>query len=271
MKTQPVILMRGGGDLATGVALRLHRVGIQVVITELEQPLVVRRLVAFAEAVYRGQHTVEKVTARLANSFEHVNQILGTGELPVLVDPSCQSRYRFNPLVLIDARMTKRPPDIGIDAARFTVGLGPGFIAGENCHAAIETNRGHFLARVIWEGAPQVNTKLPEAVDHHQADRVLRAPADGIFQSLKEIGHQVEMGEIIAKVAGRQIKAPFSGRLRGLIHAGIPVREGIKVGDIDPRDDARYINLVSEKALAIGGGVLEAILSQEDLRACLWN
>ncbi len=271
MKTQPIILMRGGGDLATGVALRLHRIGAKVVITELQQPLVVRRLVAFAEAIYRGEHTVEEVTARHADSIEHANQILAAGEVPVLVDPSCQSLDQFHPLVLVDARMTKRPPDLGMDAARFTIGLGPGFIAGENCHAAIETNRGHFLARVIWEGAPQVNTRLPEAVDQHQADRVLRAPADGIFQTKAEIGQWIKLGDLIAEVGWDQIRAPFDGRIRGLLHSGLTVREGFKVGDIDPREDVRFVDLVSEKALAIGGGVLEAIFSQTDLRSYLWD
>jgi len=271
MKTIPSIIIRGGGDLATGVALRLHRVGLRVIITELSQPLVVRRSVAFAEAVYRGQHMVEDVTACLADSPDRALQILAAGDIPVLIDPIAESRHYFNPFIIIDARMTKRTPDLGMDAARFTVGLGPGFIAGENCHAAIETNRGHFLARVIWDGAPQANTKLPEAVDQHQADRVLRAPDDGVFQTFIEIGDHVEIGDLIAEVAGRQITAPFSGRLRGLLHTGLPVRKGLKVGDVDPRDDTRYVNMVSEKALALGGGVLEAILSQSDLRANLWN
>jgi len=264
-------MIRGGGDLATGVALRLHRVGMQIVITELSQPLVVRRTVAFADAVYLGQHTVEEVTAYLADSPVQALKILAAGDIPVLIDPIGDSRHLLNPLVFIDARMTKRSPDLGMDAARFTVGLGPGFIAGENCHAAIETNRGHFLARVIWDGAPQANTKLPEAIDQHQADRVIRAPDDGIFITFIEIGQHVEMGDLIAEVAGLKILAPFAGQLRGLLHTGLSVRKGIKVGDVDPRNDARYLKFVSEKALALGGGVLEAILSQDDLRANLWD
>ena len=271
MKTQPVILIRGGGDLATGVALRLHRVGAKVVITELQQPLVLRRTVAFAEAIYRGKHTVEGVTAHAVKDIEQAFIILATGEIPVLVDPNCQFLDQLNPLVFVDARMTKRPPDFGMEAARFTIGLGPGFIAGENCHAAIETNRGHFLARVIWDGSPQINTKLPEAVDQHQAERVLRAPADGLIQTKVEIGHWVKSNELIAEVAGLQIRAPFEGRIRGIIHSGILVGEGLKIGDIDPREDDRYVDLVSEKALAIGGGVLEAIFSQPDLRPFLWD
>ncbi len=269
--SQPIILMRGGGDLATGVALRLHRVGAQVVITELQQPLVVRRSVSFAEAIYRDVHTVEGVTARYASNYEHARKILTASEIPVLVDPSCRSIDRFNPLILIDARMTKRPPEIGMEAARFTIGLGPGFIAGKNCHAAIETMRGHFLARVIWDGAPQINTGIPEAVDQHQVERVLRAPIDGIFRPKMEIGNSVKMGELIAEVAGHPIIAPIDGCVRGLLHGGLSVWEGLKIGDIDPRDDARYVNSVSEKALAIGGGVLEAIFSQTDLRSYLWD
>ncbi|MEN8172908.1 MAG: selenium-dependent molybdenum cofactor biosynthesis protein YqeB [Chloroflexota bacterium] len=271
MKTMPEILIRGGGDLATGVALRLHRVGFRILITELPQPLVVRRTVAFAEAVYRGQHTVEGVTACLAKDSDQAMQILDAGQIPVLIDPGGESRHYFTPLIIIDARMTKRSPDLGINAAPFTIGLGPGFVAGRNCHAAIETNRGHFLARVIWDGSPQANTKLPEAVDQHQADRVLRSPDKGLFQTFVEIGQHVEAGDLIAEVEGSRILAPFAGRLRGLLHPGLPVHKGMKVGDVDPRDDDRFVVMVSEKALALGGGVLEAILSQENLRTNLWN
>ncbi|RME88655.1 MAG: EF2563 family selenium-dependent molybdenum hydroxylase system protein [Anaerolineae bacterium] len=267
-----LILLRGGGDLASGVAYRLYRAGLKVVITELPEPLAVRRRVAFAEAVYTGRHTVEGVTARRATPDE-VDDVLGEGDIPVVVDPAADilndSRYPF--LVLVDGRMTKRPPDLGLDAAPLVIGLGPGFVAGENCHAVVETHRGHTLGRVYWQGAPLEDTGIPEAVAGHRADRVLRAPADGVLKAYVEIGEHLEQGQVIADVAGQPIRAPFGGVLRGLVHPGLRVQQGMKVGDLDPRDDPRYCTLISDKSLAIGGGVLEAILSRVDLRARLWD
>jgi len=164
-----LVLIRGGGDLASGVALRLHRVGMRVVITELAQPLVIRRLVSFAEAIYQGQAQVEEVTSRRAENVSDLKKALNDGVIPVLVDPECtiinhiaEVGDQMKISVLVDGRMTKRPPNIGIDAAPLVVGLGPGFVAGENCHAVIETNRGHFLGRVIWKGSPLVDTGVPE-------------------------------------------------------------------------------------------------------------
>lgn len=266
-----IVLMRGGGDLASGVAVRLFRAGFQVVITELQQPLAVRRLVSFAEAVYRREITVEEVTASLAEDPEHARQILSSGQIPVLIDPQAQSRFFFDPKVMVDARMTKRAPDLGMEAAAFVIGLGPGFIASENCHAAVETNRGHRLGRVIWRGALQPDTGLPESVAGQRAERVLRAPADGKLEARAEICDHLECGDLIAEVDGQAIRAPFHGVLRGLLHSGLAVRSGLKVGDLDPRDDPSYCTLVSDKSLAVGGGVLEAILARPDLRPHLWD
>jgi xanthine dehydrogenase accessory factor len=167
--------------------------------------------------------------------------------------------------------MTKRPPDLSMDVAPLVIGLGPGFVAGTNCHAAIETNRGHFLGRVIWDGAPEADTGIPGAVAKHQNDRVLRAPANGIFQTRVEIGERVQQELVIAEVAGQKLVAPFDGILRGLLHDGLQVQQGLKVGDIDPRDDPRYATQVSEKSLAIGGGVLEALLTRPEIRERLWS
>jgi xanthine dehydrogenase accessory factor len=166
--------------------------------------------------------------------------------------------------------MTKRPPDLGIDLAPFVIGLGPGFVAGRNCRAAIETNRGHFLGRVIWEGSPETDTGIPGAVRQFQNDRVLRAPSDGFFSTQVEIGERVQKGQLIAIVEGQKVVAPFDGILRGLLHDGLPVQQGLKVGDIDPRDDPRIASLVSEKSLAIAGGVLEALLAKPEIRDRLW-
>jgi xanthine dehydrogenase accessory factor len=275
-KNSSSIIIRGGGDLATGVALRLHRVGIRVIITERSQPLAVRRLVSFAEAVYREQVTVENVTAHHTQSVEHAWEILAADQIPVFTDPEFQlihkldSRYA-NIVAIIDARMTKKPPEYPMEVEPMVIGLGPGFIAGENCHAAIETNRGHFLGRVIWRGATQADTGIPGAVANHQNDRVLRAPAEGVFQTHIEIGSYVEQDQILGEVVGIPLIAPFRGILRGLIHSGVAVQKGMKIGDLDPREDPRFANWVSEKSLAIGGGVLEALLSRPEIRARLWN
>ena len=280
-KNTPLILIRGGGDLASGVAIRLHRAGLNLLITENPQPLAVRRQVSFAEAVYQGKYTVENVTARLAPSLQDAHGIILRGDIPVLIDPTCEkilssqppnnpAPFFPSPLAIIDARMTKRPPDLGIETAQLVIGLGPGFIAGENCHAAIETNRGHFLGRVIWDGAPEADTGIPGAVARIQNDRVLRSPTVGFFQIQAEIGDQVQKGQVIAAVEGQTIIASIDGILRGLLHDGLQVQRGLKVGDIDPRGDPRFVTLVSEKSLAIGGGVLESLLTLPDVRKRLW-
>ena len=267
-----LILIRGGGDLASGVAWRLHRAGLQMLITEQPQPLAVRRLVSFCEAVYRDAITVEGVTARRAETLDQALSVLHAGQIPVLVDPQLVLCADLKPLALIDARMTKRPPKNGaMDAASLTIGLGPGFVAGENCHVAIETNRGHFLGRTIWQGATQTDTGIPGAVASRQSERVLRAPADGIFHPRIAIGERVARGQVIAEVEGQPINAVFDGILRGLLHAGLPVTRGLKVGDLDPRLDPRYARTISEKSLAIGGGVIEALLTRPEIRTRLWN
>ncbi|MFQ5615479.1 MAG: selenium-dependent molybdenum cofactor biosynthesis protein YqeB [Anaerolineales bacterium] len=266
-----VILIRGGGDLASGVALRLHRAGFGVAITEIPQPLAVRRLVSFAEAVYRGVFSVEGVGARRVAGVESAPQILARGAIPVFVDPPADIRHELHPAVLVDARMTKKPPDLGMDAAPLVIGLGPGFIPGENCHAAIETRRGHTLGRALWDAPPDPDTGTPEGVGGRGFERVLRAPANGTLAARAEIGDRLQPGQLIAEVAGEPVRAPFRGVLRGLLHPGLIVRTGMKIGDLDPRNDPRHCTLVSDKALAIGGGVLEAILSRADLRPWLWG
>ncbi|MFC1997073.1 selenium-dependent molybdenum cofactor biosynthesis protein YqeB [Chloroflexota bacterium] len=275
-ENSPLILIRGGGDLASGVALRLHRVGLKILITEQPQPLAVRRMVSFAEAVYQGKFSVEEVTARLVNGLNQVSAVLDCDEIPVFMDPGCEKVLSpcsslAPPLALIDARMTKRPPDFGIDAALLVIGLGPGFVAGRNCHAAIETNRGHYLGRVIWDGSPEEDTGIPGVMARYQNDRVLRAPADGFIQTKVEIGERVQKGQLIAEVEGQKILAPIDGILRGLLRDGLAVQEGLKVGDIDPRNDPQFVTMVSEKSLAIGGGVLEALLTRSEIRDRLWN
>jgi xanthine dehydrogenase accessory factor len=269
-----IILLRGGGDMASGVALRLHRAGLRVAIAELPQPLAVRRLVSFAEAVYEGEVVVEGITARRITDPSDTLRILrifAQKQIPVLVDPDFQALQSLRPTVVIDARMIKHAPERGIYQASLVIGLGPGFEAGLNCHAVIETNRGHCLGRVIWQGIAEMDTGVPESVAEHGSERVLRAPADGILEARAAIGQLVQPGQVVAEVAGQPVPANFAGVLRGLVHSGLPVRQGMKVGDVDPRGDPSACSLVSDKALAVGGGVLEAILSRPDLRPLLWT
>jgi xanthine dehydrogenase accessory factor len=269
-----IIVLRGGGDLASGVALRLHRAGLRVAITELPQPLAVRRLVSFAEAVYEGETLVEGITARRITDPTDTLRILrlfAQKQIPVLVDPDFQALLSLRPTVVIDGRMRKQAPEQGINQASLVIGLGPGFEAGLNCHAVIETNRGHRLGRVIWQGVAESDTGVPESVAEHGSERVLRAPKAGIIEARAEIGTLVQTGQVVAEVDGQPVLANFAGVLRGLVHSGLAVSQGMKVGDVDPRGDLVACRQVSEKALAVGGGVLEAILSRPELRPLLWT
>jgi xanthine dehydrogenase accessory factor len=267
------VLLRGGGDLASGVALRLHNVGINIVIIELQRPLAVRRRVSFSESVYEGQVVVEGVTAERVNHFSEIEQVIKSGKIPVSIDPDLEilEISNFDIPVIVDARMRKRPPESGLEQASLVIGLGPGFIAGENCHAVIETNRGHYLGRVIWEGQAEENTGTPGKIGERGYDRVLRAPASGRLITMVDIGTVLQQGDAICAVEGDTIPAPFNGVLRGLLRNGHPVQKGMKIGDLDPRMNPRLAKTISEKSFAIGGGVLEALLTRPEIREKLWN
>lgn len=266
------IIIRGGGDLASGVAARLHRAGFNIVITELPRPLTVRRKVAFSEAIYSGPIAVEGISASPINNPENtaaIISILSDHAIPIIVDPECRCAQHLEPVAIIDARMMKRAPDTLVFVPRLLIGLGPGFIAGENCNAVIETRRGHTLGRVYWSGPADADTGLPDPVKGHQASRVLRAPAEGSVITFANIGDHIEKGQAIAEVMGQSITAPFSGILRGLAHPGLQVKPNDKIGDLDPRDDPSLCVLISDKALAVGGGVLEALLTDAEIRRVL--
>ena len=272
MSASNYVLIRGGGDLATGVAIRLHRSGIRVLITELPQPLAVRRAVSFAETVYEGQHTVEEVKSKLieADQFSIWNEADG---IPVLIDPNADILTTFQFPVAIDARLIKQTPTPLTVDVPLHIGLGPGFYAGRDCHAVIETRRSHTLGRVIWDGTSQPDSGEPEG----DRRRVLRAPDDGVVAAYVKIGDHLEAGQLIAEIHSKtgnqksEILSPFTGVLRGLIHDGLYISKGLKIGDVDPRDDRATCFLVSDKALAIGGAVLEAILSRKEIRESLFN
>jgi xanthine dehydrogenase accessory factor len=265
------VMVFGGGDLASGVALRLARIGAQVFICELEKPLAVRRRVAFAEAIYRGEILIEEIRAKKVDRADDALDCLAQGIVPVLVDPLGKMLTELKPVVLVDGRMTKQAPGISPDNADLVIGLGPGFVSGLHCHAVIETKRGPHLGRVIWNGSAEADTGLPETVANHQADRVLRSPGDGVVKTHAEIGDIVAKGQLIAEVNGQAVRAAFAGVLRGLLYNGLQVTRGAKIGDVDPRPDPLLTGLVSDKALAVGGGVLEAILTRPEIRRQLWD
>jgi xanthine dehydrogenase accessory factor len=221
-----------------------------------------RRKAAFAEAVFAGEITVEGVTARLTIDFKEIEKVLEEGDIPVLIDPQVEILADYQPEVFIDGTMRKKPPEVGIDIAPFVIGLGPGFTVGENCHAVVETLRGPHLGRVIWEGSAIKNTGVPAEVKGKQSERLLRAPASGVLESFANLCDHLAEGDLIAEVEGKQLLSPFKGVLRGLVHDGVAVKRGQKIGDVDPRDDPTLCPLISDRSLAVGGGVLEAVFSR---------
>lgn len=253
-------LIRGAGDLATGIALRLWRSGVEVVMTDLPRPTAIRRTVSFSKAVVHGETTVEDVTARLAANVDKARALLAKGVIPVLADPDCACRADLYPDALVDAILAKRNLGAKRTDAPIVIGVGPGFTAGEDCHAVVETMRGHTLGRVIYTGSALPNTNIPGLIGGFAGERVLRAPADGEFRSIRRIGDLVKAGDIAGYVSGEPMVCTIDGVLRGLIADGIPVRKGMKSGDVDPRGNVENCYTVSDKATAVGGGVLEAIL-----------
>lgn len=255
-----LILIRGAGDLASGIALRLHHAHFQVVMTDLPKPTAIRRTVCFSQAVLFGKMQVEDVTARYAPSTAEVAAILADGEIPVLADPQAQCIEALRPDAVVDAILAKRNLGTRITDAPCVIGVGPGFTAGVDCHAAVETMRGHSLGRVIRQGSPLPNTNIPGLIGGFAGERVLRAPKDGVFHQILEIGALVHAGDVAGTVEGEPMLCQIDGVLRGLLADGTPVFRGMKAGDVDPRGERSYCDLVSDKALAIGGGVMEAIL-----------
>jgi len=253
-----LVVVRGGGDLATGVAYRLHHAGFPILILELAQPLAVRRTVALSSAVPEDRIRVEDITARRVESVDEARHTARTGEIPVLISPELPEVARS---AVIDARMAKRNIDTTLMDAPLVVGLGPGFIAGLDCHAAIETVRGHQLGRVLWSGPTAPNTGVPGTVGGRSADRVLRARTSGIVEWEVAIGEIVDSGQLLGRIGDSPIAAAISGVVRGLLTPGLDVASGTKIGDIDPRGDPSACSEISDKALAIGGGAVEAVLT----------
>lgn len=259
-KQENLIVVRGGGDLATGVVHRLMQSGFLVVILEIEKPTVIRRTVAFAQAVFQENITIEEITAKRVYSVTEALQYAQHNQVPILVDPLASSINEIKPQIVIDAILAKKNLGTSQEMAPFVVGIGPGFCAGEDVHAVIETNRGHNLGRVFYNGCAEPDTGVPGTIGGFDYQRVLRAPADGIIKNVKEICANVKTGEVIAYVNEIPITSSLDGVLRGLITDGLMVKKNLKIGDVDPRCKPEYCYLISDKARAIGGGVLEAVM-----------
>ena len=263
-----LIIVRGGGDLATGTIYKLKKSGFPILILEVATPSAIRRNVAFCEAVYQGTQTVEDMTCYLAASQEQAEQFLSEGKLTVLVDPVGESIAKLNPLAVVDAILAKRNLGTHKEMAPITVALGPGFTAGEDVDAVIETKRGHNLGRVLWTGNAAPNTGIPGIIGGYGKERVIHCPATGILRNVKKITDTVSKGDTIAMVETADgsvpVKATLDGILRGLIRDGYPVTAGFKIADLDPRaDELDNCFTISDKARCIAGGVLEAILQRK--------
>lgn len=254
------IVIKGAGDVATGIAHRLYRANLtRLVMTEIPAPLCVRRTVSFSEAVYRGSMEVEGVEATRIDTLDLLERAWEEKKVPIIVDPQWRVVDTLKPDVVVDAIMAKRNLGTRKEEAPLVIGVGPGFTAPLDVHIVVESNRGHDLGRVIYEGSAEPHTGVPGVVSGHGAERVLRAPVAGMVKHSKEIGEQVAKDELVLSVNGVPVRAPFDGMLRGLIRE-IDVEAGEKVGDVDPRGKKDFCYTISDKARALGGGVLEAVL-----------
>ncbi len=264
---RPLAVIRGAGDLATATGRRLHLSGFSVACLEIAQPTVIRRSVAFASAVFEGRITVEDVTAILARDVSEARSIVQAGRIAVLVDPEAKCVLALRPVLVVDAILAKRNTGTTRDMAPCVVALGPGFTAGVDAHAVVETCRGHDLGRVYTSGSALRDTGVPGAVAGLGAERVLRAPCAGLFRPVKAIGETVRVGEVVAEVAGEPVRTSIDGILRGILYPGLEVERNQKIGDVDPRGERALCFTISDKANAVAGGVLEAALRTEAVRS----
>ena len=255
------VLLRGGGDIATGIAYVLHNAGFKIIITEISQPSAIRRTVAFSDAIYNGTQIVENITCVKVNDINEAKGILSQDNIPILVDERLDLLNDIKPDILVDSILAKKNLGTSIDMADLVIGVGPGFTAKKDCHYVIETMRGHNLARVIENGKAMPNTGVPGLIANHGKDRVIHAEVDGTIKNVKKISDEVKAGDIIAYIDDIPVKATIDGILRGIIIDGYKVTKGLKIADIDPRiSEKNNCFTISDKARAIGGGVLMSIL-----------
>lgn len=263
------VLMKGAGDLATGIGAKLHRCGFSLLMTEIAVPTTVRRTVAFSRAVYEGEAVVEGIKAVLCQNLREVEQAHARNQVALMVDETCQVRTSYEPDILVDAILAKMNLGTTISHAKTVIGVGPGFYAGRDCHCVVETKRGHDLGRCIWEGSAIPNTGVPGMIGGYDKERLIRATAEGEFSGCCQIGDLVEKGQLVGYAGDTPIYAQVGGVVRGLLQDGVKVGVGMKSGDVDPRGVVEHCFTISDKAAAIGGGVLEAILSMEKKSRCI--
>ncbi len=264
MNIERLIIIRGGGDIATGTIQKLHRAGFPVLVLEIANPSAIRRKVALSEAVYEGEVTVEDVTGILVRDLADAKVQIALGKVPILVDPNCTVLNLVKPLALVDAILAKRNLGTNRAMAGITVALGPGFSAGEDVDVVVETMRGHDLGRLIFSGPALPNTGTPGLIAGVAQERVIHAPSSGVMHNLKAIGDRVGAGETIAMIGDMPVLASLDGIIRGLIRDGFQVVKGLKIADIDPRDsELENCSTISDKARCIGGSVLEAVMMLE--------
>ena len=254
------VMGRGAGDIASGIAVRLHRSGFTVAMTDLIRPTSIRRTVCFSEAIIHAVCTVEGITAERAASKEEADAILSRGHIPVFADDTGTVRTLLQPEAIVDARLAKVNLDTAITDAPIVVTVGPGFTAGKDCHAVVETQRGHYLGRAFYEGSAAANTGIPGNIGGYTVERIIRAPRAGLFHPVHAIGDQVAANEIVAYVDEEPVRCQICGTLRGILPEGTEVFAGMKSGDVDPRCKPEHCLCASDKALSVGGGVLEALL-----------
>lgn len=255
-----VIGIKGAGDIASGIACRLYRSGFKIVMTDTAVPTTVRRTAAFSPAVYNAEAQVEGICALLCKDISEINNAFLQNKIAVIVDENAEIFNKLKPTAIIDAILAKKNLGTNINQAPCVVGIGPGFCAGADCHAVVETQRGHNLGRVIYKGCAAENTGIPGSIGGYTLERLLRAGADGIFEPLCQIGDSVKAGQPVAKCAEEPLCSQIDGVVRGLLQKGVVVHKGMKCGDVDPRCKIEHCYTVSDKASAVGGGVLEAIL-----------
>ncbi|TKB06774.1 selenium-dependent molybdenum cofactor biosynthesis protein YqeB [Desulforhopalus sp. IMCC35007] len=255
------ICIKGAGDIATGIAVRLYMSGFtRILMLETERPLAVRRTVSFSEAIYLAETTVEGIVAKQVERLDQIEATWQGACIPVMIDPDWQT-LRQRPFdVVVDAILAKKNLGSHCNEAPLVIGMGPGFTAGTDVHRVVETHRGHNLGRVIRSGQAAANTGIPGGVSGYTIERVLKSPHAGIFTTDMDIGDLVKTGRVVGQVAGVSVVAGIDGVLRGLLRSGTEISQGTKIGDIDPREDPAYCFSVSDKARCLGGSVLEAIL-----------
>lgn len=254
-----LIIVRGAGDLATATVIRLFKSGFKVVNLDIAQPTVIRRTVSFAQAMFDGSVTIEGVTGKLT-AIEDIHKTLEDGMVPVVVDPEGRTIELLKPTVVVDAIIAKRNLGTNRAMAPLTIALGPGFCAGDDVDVVIETSRGHKLAKLIYEGPAKANTGIPGNIGGYTVERVIHSPCEGMFTGCCHIGDIVKKGDVIAKVGQTPVLATIDGMVRGLLHDGLSVPEHFKIADIDPRGEQAEYLTCSDKARAISGSVLEAVM-----------